>query len=543
MREFISDPDIRDYGIVLIDEAHERTVNSDIIIGLLKQILDRRSDLRVVVMSATLEASKFTAFFAGSPHLIVPGRLYPIEIYHEQESVRDYVESAISRALKIHRDEGPGDILVFLTGEEEIEAACERIRAGIASAKVPAVVLPLYSSLPPRDQQRAFAPQNRRKIIVSTNIAETSVTIDGVAFVVDPGFVKQSIYQSEHRLSALLVTPISQAAATQRSGRAGRTCPGKCYRLYTEESFAELQPQTIPEIQRSDLATVVLTVLSAGVRDLVNFPFIDAPPMVQLATAVAELFHLGALDAEARLTPVGRQIAALPVEPKLAKVVVAASRFGCTAEATALVAMLAEQGQVFMRPRKSQSTADSAHSMFKNTWGDHIALVNVFESFIAVGSDKKWCDDNFLNFRVLSRAEVARGQMYSILRGLDLPIVGIDPGAKDREKCILRALLEGMYIQVAMLNPSSKGYLLVDSVKEVIIHPSSCIVGRKPQWVVFGSYVFTSQDYIRTVSEIQPEWLFEAAPTFFAQDKVFHGLVEKTLAAVRSRVAERTRFK
>ncbi|KAH0802055.1 P-loop containing nucleoside triphosphate hydrolase protein [Histomonas meleagridis] len=373
MKEFILDPQIRQYGIVIIDEAHERNINSDIILGLLKQLTEIRADLHVVVMSATLEAQKFTNFFGGAPHLIVPGRLYPVDIIYTQEPVSDYVESAITYAIKIHRDEPSGDILIFLTGEEEIETACQRIREGTrninSKSKMSTLVLPLYASLPPREQQLVFLPpkhDNIRKIIVSTNIAETSVTIDGVVYVIDPGFVKQSQYQPDRRMFALLVTPISQAAANQRSGRAGRTRPGKCYRLYTESSYNnQLEKQTIPEIQRTDLSSVILTMLATGIKDIIHFPFIDAPPQTQLAVAIQELYHLGAINNNAELTEIGNLMAVLPVEPKHAKSLIASKKFGCTNEMSTLIAILSEQGQIFLRPRDKVTKADAAHSQFK----------------------------------------------------------------------------------------------------------------------------------------------------------------------------------
>ncbi|KAH0802047.1 pre-mRNA-splicing factor ATP-dependent RNA helicase DEAH1-like isoform X1 [Histomonas meleagridis] len=377
MKEFILDPQIRQYGIVIIDEAHE-----------------------------------------------LPGRLYPVDIIYTQEPVSDYVESAITYAIKIHRDEPSGDILIFLTGEEEIETACQRIREGTrninSKSKMSTLVLPLYASLPPREQQLVFLPpkhDNIRKIIVSTNIAETSVTIDGVVYVIDPGFVKQSQYQPDRRMFALLVTPISQAAANQRSGRAGRTRPGKCYRLYTESSYNnQLEKQTIPEIQRTDLSSVILTMLATGIKDIIHFPFIDAPPQTQLAVAIQELYHLGAINNNAELTEIGNLMAVLPVEPKHAKSLIASKKFGCTNEMSTLIAILSEQGQIFLRPRDKVTKADAAHSQFKSGYGDHISLINVYEEFVNNGSDKKWCEDNFINYKVLSRAERSRNQLISLLQ-------------------------------------------------------------------------------------------------------------------------------
>lgn len=547
IKQFITDPEVRQYGIIIIDEAHERSVNSDIILGLLKNLVEKRDDLHVVVMSATLEATRFIEFFNDAPHLVVPGRLHPIEIIHVDEPVKEYFESTITTALKIHNEEPPGDILIFLTGEEEIENACERLRQGARNTKsgLRAQVLPLYGSLPAGDQQRVFAPTKPgfRKIICATNIAETSVTIDGVVYVVDPGFVKQSKYLPNRRLAALLVVPISQAAATQRSGRAGRTKPGKCFRLYTKNDYEQLLPkQTTPEIQRSDLTSVILTMLATGIRDIVNFPFIDPPPQTQLATSVEELYHLGAIDDDAQLTEVGRLISIIPTEPKLAKALVGARKFGCTEEMATIVALLSEQGNAFVRPRKEEGLADAAHGQFKNAWGDHVTLINVYDAYKMNGASKQWCQNNYIDHRFISRADRSRGQLISLMKHQNIPIVSIGREHRDRERVILRALLEGMFMQVAMLNMSSGMYLLVTDQKEASIHPSSCL-RRKPEWVIYNEYIFTKKDFLTGVSEVRPEWLFEASPSFFDVDNLREGLVKKALISVKKHMEEDGKFK
>lgn len=549
LHEFINDRDASNYGIIIIDEAHERNINSDIILGLLKQLSERRQDVRIVVMSATLEAEKFTNFFNKAPHLIVPGRLHPVDIIYTPEPVPDYVKAAISTALKIHREKPPGDILLFLTGEEEIENACEKIREGARSVsnKEFPLVLPLYASLAPKDQQRVFRPaknQNQRKIIVSTNIAETSVTIDGVVYVIDPGFVKQSQYQPERRMSALLVTPISRASAKQRAGRAGRTKPGECYRLYTESSYEnQLYEQTVPEIQRSDLGSVILLMLATGIEDIVHFPFIDQPPLPQLSSAIEELYHLGAIGEDAKLTNVGQMIAAIPVEPKHAKCLVAAKKFGCTSEIATIVSLLDQQGSVLYRPKEQSHKADLAHSMFKSQYGDHITYLNVYDAYVANGRDREWCDQNYVNYKVISRAEKTRGQLISLLMKFGIDIVSISRGNRDREKMILRGILEGLFMQTSMLNLSTGNYIFLVGSKDASIHPSSSLYKRKPEWIVWSDYIFTSKAYVRTVSEIQPEWLFEASPSYFDVNNLTEGQIKRELENVKERMKERNRFK
>ena len=355
LREAMNDPDLNRYSTIILDEAHERTLATDLLMGLLKGVAKRRPDLRLIVTSATLDAQKFQRYFSidkGSlaPLLKVPGRAHPVEIFYTQEPEPDYVEAAIRTVLMIHRAEDEGDILLFLTGEEEIEDACRKIKIEAddllhqdPDAVGPLVCIPLYSSLPPAQQQRIFDPPPSRrspggpagrKVVVSTNIAETSLTIDGIVYVVDPGFSKQKVYNPRIRVESLLVSPISKASAQQRAGRAGRTKPGKCFRLYTEKDFMrELEDQPHPEILRSNLANTVLTLVKLGIKvrsrhvvvlhkvtilqDLVRFDYVDAPSPETLMRALETLNYLAALDDEGNLTALGGIMAEFPLDPQV----------------------------------------------------------------------------------------------------------------------------------------------------------------------------------------------------------------------------------
>jgi len=333
LREAMNDPLLDRYSVIFIDEAHERTLATDVLLGLLKEVLVTRPTLKVVIMSATLDAEKFQKYFDGAPLLKIPGRAFPVDVFYTPEPERDYLEASIRTVLQIHECEPPGDILLFLTGNEEIEDACAKIRSGgesLSPDKGKLLVLPLYGTLPPSAQQRIFcdAPGPSviggapgRKVIVSTNIAETSVTIDGIVYVVDPGFSKQKVYNPRIRVESLLVSPISRASAEQRKGRAGRTRPGKCFRLYTEKSFhKELLEQTYPEILRSELSSTILTLKKLGIDDLVHFDFMDPPAPETLMRALEQLNYLGALDDEGELTPLGRQMSDFPLDPQVSKV-------------------------------------------------------------------------------------------------------------------------------------------------------------------------------------------------------------------------------
>ncbi|ERF68315.1 hypothetical protein EPUS_02771 [Endocarpon pusillum Z07020] len=347
LREAMNDHDLSRYSTIILDEAHERTLATDILMGLLKEVVVRRPDLKLIIMSATLDAQKFQRYFNDAPLLAVPGRTHPVEIFYTPEPERDYVEAALRTVLQIHATEPEGDILLFLTGEEEIEDAVRKISLEademVREADAgPMKVYPLYGTLPPAQQQKIFekAPGPRkaggrpgRKCIVSTNIAETSLTIDGIVYVVDPGFSKQKVYNPRIRVESLLVSPISKASAQQRAGRAGRTRPGKCFRLYTEGAFKkELIEQTYPEVLRSNLSSTVLELKKLGIDDLVHFDLMDPPAPETLMRALEELNYLACLDDDGELTHLGRLASEFPLDPALAVMLISSPEFYCSNE-------------------------------------------------------------------------------------------------------------------------------------------------------------------------------------------------------------------
>jgi pre-mRNA-splicing factor ATP-dependent RNA helicase DHX15/PRP43 len=553
LREAMTDPLLSKHSCIVLDEAHERTLATDVLMGLLKELMPKRPDLKVVVMSATLDAEKFQQYFDGAPLLKVPGRMFPVELFYTPEPERDYVEAAVRTVVQIHRCEGPGDVLVFLTGEQEIEAACEQIRSQVSQFSGSEsigelVVYPLYSSLPPAQQQKIFkdAPGPKypggppgRKVVISTNIAETSLTIDGVVFVVDPGFSKQKVYNPRIRVESLLVSPISRASAKQRSGRAGRTRPGKCFRLYTERSFNdELLEQTYPEILRSKMSTVVLTLLKLGVEDLVHFDFMDPPAPETLMRALELLNYLGALDDEGHLTEIGTCMSELPVDPQLAKMLIASPDYHCSNEILSIVAMLSVP-QVFMRPKEAAKAADASKAQFAHIDGDHLTMLNAYHAYKQNEGNPQWCYDNFISARAMGSANSVRDQLARLMDRLGLQLCSTPFASSDYYTNIKKALCAGMFMQVAHKERSGH-YLTVKDNQIVQLHPSS-VLDHKPDWVLFEEFVLTTKNYIRTVTGVQAEWLIEIAPHYFDLEQFPECEAKHDLEGVYKRILAKQR--
>jgi ATP-dependent RNA helicase DHX8/PRP22 len=515
LRECLQNPNVPSYSVVILDEAHERTIHTDVLFGLLKAACRTRPDLKLIVTSATLEAEKFSAYFDDCPIFTIPGRTFPVEMLFTQQPEPDYLDAALVTVMQIHLNEPPGDILLFLTGQEEIDSACEILyeRVKALGKEVPSLlVLPVYSAMPGDLQARISepAPPNSRKCVIATNIAETSITIDGIYYVVDPGFCKQKAYNPKLGMDSLVVTPISQAQARQRAGRAGRTGPGKAYRLYTEAAYEkEMLPAPVPEIQRTNLANTVLTLKAMGINDLLHFDFMDPPPLPTMIAAMEVLFALGALDDDGFLTKLGRKMAEFPLEPALSKMLLYAVDVHCSEEALTIVAMLSVQ-TIFYRPKERQEQADQRHARLRHPEGDHLTLLAVFDAWRRNGGDPGWCRTNFLQARSLRRADDVRKQLLRIMQRYRQPVLSCG----EELDLVRKAICAGFFTHAARRDPH-EGYRTLVEAQPVVIHPSSALFGKSPEWVIYHELVMTSREYMRQVTTIEPKWLVEVAPTYF----------------------------
>lgn len=543
LREAITSPDLAEYGAIIIDEAHERTLATDILMGLLKEVMSLRKDLKIIISSATLSAQSFSEYFFKCPIFSIPGRTFPVEVMYTQQPEANYLSAALTTIWQIHIAAPlPGDILVFLTGEEEIlfcAASLEETAKKLGNRVPPLEVRPIYSALPSDEQQKIFLPAapGSRKVVLATNIAETSLTIDGITEVIDPGYEKQNSYDGKLGVESLTIVPCSRASANQRAGRAGRNRPGRCFRLYTKFSYwNELPAAQPPDIQRTNLLATTLLLKSLGVNDLIGFPFLDPPPVNTIVRSLELLYGLGCLDSSGALTRHGRKLSELPLDPLLGKAILAASDLGCTDEVIKIIAMLGESHALWIRPKDKKMEADNARRNFtSNEAGDFGTLLNVYNQAEENEWDFSWSKASYLQLRSLNRARDVREQLDKLCDKIEVEHSSC--GASDHV-AIRKALVAGLFPNAARLNRDGQSYQTVSGGLSVFIHPSSVLsqVQQKPKWVIYFELVSTSKDYMRNATPIEPEWLVEVAPHYHKAETIAKLGVDKKISKGQGKV-------
>jgi pre-mRNA-splicing factor ATP-dependent RNA helicase DHX16 len=531
LREFLTEPDLASYSVMIIDEAHERTLHTDILLGLIKDVARFRNDIKIIIASATVNAEKFSAYFDDAPIYEIPGRRYEVGAYYTKAPEADYVAASVVTTLQIHVTQPtPGDVLVFLTGQDDIEAAVEalneRIR-GLGTKIKELIICPIYATLPAEQQAKIFepTPPDARKVILATNIAETSLTIEGIVYVVDCGYVKQNTFNARTGMESLQRVPISKASAVQRAGRAGRTGPGKCFRLYTESIYNdELPNETTPEVLRTNLSNVVLMLKGIGVDDLVHFDFMDPPPAEALMRSLEQLYALGALNARGELTKLGRRMAEFPCDPMLSKMIIASEKYGCSEEMISIAAMLDVSSSVFYRPKEKAVHADATRVNFsRGGIGDHVALLNVFNQWRDSGFSTQWCFENYIQGKSMKRARDIRDQLAALCERTEVIMAS---NSNDMD-ALGKAITSGFFYHTAKLEKGGS-YRTIKNGHSVHIHPSSALAKSDvpPRWLLYHELVETSKEFMRQVLVIKPEWLMEIAPHYYKAKDIQDDLVK-----------------
>lgn len=511
------DGNLSAYDTIIIDEAHERSLNIDFLIGLLKQLLTRRPDLSVLITSATIDTARFSKHFGNAPVIEVSGRTYPVEVRYqpldpekEEEGEQSYVDQAVEAVCALHENEGPGDILVFMPSERDILEAVETLqsRLGKGRGQTAPVVLPLFGRLSPGDQKKIFQPVKGQKIVVATNVAETSITVPGIRYVVDTGLARLAGYNVRARTSKLPIVPVSRASCDQRKGRCGRVGPGVCVRLYAEEDYLNRPEYTPPEILRTNLAEVILRMTSLKLGEPARFPFLDPPSGRAIQDGYALLTELGALDRQRRLTAHGRLMARLPLDPRISRMIIEARDHNALREVTIIAAGLSIQDPR-VRPVDKEAAADAAHARFTKTPSDFLFFLALWDGYHAtfdklhsLSRMRKFCVSHYLSFLRMREWRDIHEQISQVLAEEPGFAMNTQPASTE---AIHRAILSGNLRNIAV--KKGKNLYLTGGGREVMIFPGSSQFGKTGDWLMAAELVETSRLYARTVAGIEPEWI------------------------------------
>jgi len=503
-----------DYDTIIIDEAHERSLNIDFLLGYLKWLLPKRPDLKLIITSATIDPERFSRHFGDAPIINVSGRSYPVEIRYrpvqldeEDDETASGEQEAILYAVDELWKEQAGDILVFLSGEREIRETAESLRKHHPQG---CEVLPLYSRLSQEEQQRVFRPSGRRRVVLSTNVAETSLTVPGIRAVIDTGVARISRYSHRTRLQRLPIEKISQASANQRSGRCGRVGPGVAIRLYSEEDFNGRPAFTEPEIQRTNLAAVILQMHALKLGDIEAFPFVEPPDGRYVRDGLRTLRELGALSEEGQLTDIGRKLAKLPLDPRLGRILLAGADEHCLEE-VAIIASALSVPDPRDRPADKQTQADQKHAPLRDEQSDFLSLLKLWREYekqrtqLSRAKLRGWCKENFLSYLRLTEWHDVHGQVMDVVKGELALKLNAQPG---QYPSIHRALLAGLLSQIA--NRREQGEYLGANGSKVFIHPGSGQFKARPAWIVSAEQVETTKVYARNVARVEPAWIEQA---------------------------------
>ncbi|WP_446316597.1 ATP-dependent RNA helicase HrpA [Vibrio vulnificus] len=513
LAEIQHDRFLNQYDTIIIDEAHERSLNIDFILGYLKELLPRRPDLKVIITSATIDPERFSNHFGGAPIIEVSGRTYPVETRYrplggETEDDRDQLEG-IFDAVDELCDEGLGDILIFMNGEREIRDTAD----ALAKRKLKDTeIVPLYARLSAGEQNKIFQPHTGRRIVLATNVAETSLTVPGIKYVIDPGTARISRYSYRTKVQRLPIEPVSQASANQRKGRCGRVQEGICIRLYSEDDFNSRPEFTDPEILRTNLASVILQMTALGLGDIEAFPFVEAPDKRNILDGVRLLEELGAINCNAkdpkkRLTAVGKQLARLPIDPRLARMVLEAPRFGCLKEVMIIAAALSIQDPR-ERPSDKQQSADDKHRRFYHEDSDFLTFVNLWnhiqkqQKALSGNQFRRQCKDDYLNYLRVREWQDVYFQIHQSMREMEFKL-NSEPGSYD---AVHSAILTGLLSHIGMKDQEKNEYHGARNAR-FHIFPGSGLFKKQPKWVMSAELVETSKLWGRIIAKIQPEWI------------------------------------